>query len=117
MLFNAADIFVSASLMETYGLTLVEAMACGIPVVSVSRRRNSRSCSGWEGRDLCALARRSCIQRRDSETAPNRSASKRLGNSARKLVAQLANAKSRFAAAFARVYRGVRLYPGQTRQR
>src|SRR6266568_8426374 len=33
-LFAAADIFVSASLMETYGLTLVEAMACGTPVVA-----------------------------------------------------------------------------------
>src|SRR5207244_1070049 len=32
-LFAAADVFVSASLIETYGLTLVEAMACGTPVV------------------------------------------------------------------------------------
>ena len=34
MLFSAADVFVSASLMETYGLMLVEAMSCGIPVVA-----------------------------------------------------------------------------------
>lgn len=33
-LFAAADVFVSASLMETYGLTLVEAIACGTPVVA-----------------------------------------------------------------------------------
>ena len=33
-LFTAADVFVTASLMETYGLTLVEAMACGLPVVA-----------------------------------------------------------------------------------
>jgi len=33
-LFAAADVFISASLMETYGLTLVEAMACGTPVVA-----------------------------------------------------------------------------------
>ena len=33
-LFAAADVFVSASLMETYGLTLVEAMGCGTPVVA-----------------------------------------------------------------------------------
>ena len=33
-LFAAADVFVSASLMETYGLTLVESMACGTLVVA-----------------------------------------------------------------------------------
>ncbi|NEQ81550.1 MAG: glycosyltransferase [Moorea sp. SIO2I5] len=33
-LMAAADVFVSASKMETYGLTLVEAMACGTPVVA-----------------------------------------------------------------------------------
>jgi lipopolysaccharide biosynthesis glycosyltransferase/glycosyltransferase involved in cell wall biosynthesis len=33
-LLAAADVFVSPSLMETYGLTLVEAMACGTPVVA-----------------------------------------------------------------------------------
>ena len=33
-LLAAADVFVSASLMETYGLTLVEAMACGTPVIA-----------------------------------------------------------------------------------
>jgi glycosyltransferase involved in cell wall biosynthesis len=33
-LLAAADVFVSGSLMETYGLTLVEAMACGTPVVA-----------------------------------------------------------------------------------
>jgi len=33
-LLAAADVFVSASLMETYGLTLVEAMACGVPIVA-----------------------------------------------------------------------------------
>jgi glycosyltransferase involved in cell wall biosynthesis len=33
-LLAAADVFVSASLIETYGLTLVEAMACGTAVVA-----------------------------------------------------------------------------------
>src|SRR5205809_2644719 len=33
-LLAAADVFVSASLMETYGLTLMEAMVCGTPVVA-----------------------------------------------------------------------------------
>src|SRR5262245_34814565 len=34
ILCSAADVFVSASLMETYGLTLIEAMSCGVPVVA-----------------------------------------------------------------------------------
>jgi glycosyltransferase involved in cell wall biosynthesis len=33
-LLAAADVFVTASLMETYGLALVEAMACGTPAVA-----------------------------------------------------------------------------------
>lgn len=32
-LYNAADLFVSASKMESYGLTFVEALSCGTPVV------------------------------------------------------------------------------------
>ena len=33
MVYSAADVFVSCSLQEAYGLTVMEAMACGIPVV------------------------------------------------------------------------------------
>ena len=33
-IYNASDVFVSASRMETYGLTLAEALACGTPVVA-----------------------------------------------------------------------------------
>jgi glycosyltransferase involved in cell wall biosynthesis len=36
-LYRAADIFVHSSVEETYGLALVEALACGIPVVMASR--------------------------------------------------------------------------------
>ncbi len=112
MLFNAADVFVSASLMETYGLTLIEAMSCGIPVVAF-RTGGVPEAVPDEGGILCALldaaAFKTAIQKlRRSETLRNE-----LGNSARKLVAAR-NAKSRFAAAFARVYEAC-LYPGQTR--
>jgi glycosyltransferase involved in cell wall biosynthesis len=112
MLFNAADVFVSASLMETYGLTLIEAMSCGIPVVAF-RTGGVPEAVPDEGGILCALLDatefKAAIQKlRHSEELRNE-----FGNSARKVVAAR-NAKSRFAAAFARVYEAC-LYPGQTR--
>lgn len=111
-LYSAADVFVSASLMETYGLTLIEAMSCGIPVVAF-RTGGVPEAVPDEGGILCALldaaAFKAAIQKlRCSEALRND-----LGNSARKLVAAR-NAGSRFAAAFARVYEAC-LYPGQTR--
>jgi glycosyltransferase involved in cell wall biosynthesis len=112
MLFNAADVFVSASLMETYGLTLIEAMSCGIPVVAFRTGGVPEAVPDGAG-ILCALldaaAFKAAIEKlRHSEELRNE-----LGNSARKVVAAR-NAKSRFAAAFARVYEAC-LYPGQTR--
>jgi glycosyltransferase involved in cell wall biosynthesis len=112
MLFGAADIFVSASLMETYGLTLIEAMSCGIPVVAF-RTGGIPEAVPEEGGILCELLDadkfRTAIQKlRHSEELRNE-----LGNAASKLVA-VRNAKSRFAAAFARVYEAC-LYSKQTR--
>ncbi len=112
MLFNVADVFVSASLMETYGLTLIEAMSCGVPVVAF-RIGGVPEAVPDEGGILCALldadAFKAAIQKlRNCEELRNE-----LGNAARKLVADR-NAKNRFAAAFARVYEAC-LYPGQTR--
>jgi len=112
MLFSAADVFVTASLMETYGLTLVEAMSCGIPVVAF-RTGGVPEAVPDEGGILCELldadAFKTAIQKlRRSEELRNE-----LGNAASKLVAAR-NAKTRFAAAFARLYEAC-LYPGQKR--
>ena len=111
MLFNAADVFVSASLMETYGLTLIEAMSCGIPVVAF-RTGGVPEAVPEQGGILCELldteAFKTAIQKlRHSEELRNE-----LGNAGSKLVAAR-NAKSRFAAAFARVYEAC-LRPEQT---
>jgi glycosyltransferase involved in cell wall biosynthesis len=111
-LFSAADVFVSASLMETYGLTLIEAMSCGIPVVAF-RTGGVPEAVPDEGGILCevldAHAFKTAIEKlRHSEELRNE-----LGNAARKLVAAR-NTKSRFAAAFARTYEAC-LYPKQTR--
>src|SRR4029077_8772356 len=52
-LLAAADVFVSASLMETYGLTLVEAMACGTPVVAFRVGGISEAAPDGQGAVLC----------------------------------------------------------------
>jgi glycosyltransferase involved in cell wall biosynthesis len=111
LLFNAADVFVSASLMETYGLTLIEAMSCGIPVVAF-RTGGIPEAVPEQGGILCELldvgAFKTAIQKlRHSEELRNK-----LGNAGSKLVAAR-NSKSQFAAALARVYEAC-LYPGET---
>ena len=100
--FSAADIFASTSLMETYGLTLIEAMSCGRPVVAF-RTGGVPEAVPNTGGILCdlvdAAAFKAAIQKlRNCEDFRND-----LGTEARKLV-DARNSKPRFAAAFARVY-------------
>jgi glycosyltransferase involved in cell wall biosynthesis len=100
--YGATDVFVSASLMETYGLTLIEAMSCGVPVVAF-RTGGVPEAVPDEGGILCELhdaaAFKAAIQKlRNSQDLRND-----LGNTARKLVAAR-NSKHQFAAAFARLY-------------
>jgi glycosyltransferase involved in cell wall biosynthesis len=53
-IFAAADVFVSASLMETYGLTLVESMACRTPVVAFRVGGIPEAAPDGQGAILCA---------------------------------------------------------------
>jgi len=54
-LLAAADVFVTASLMETYGLTLVEAMACGTPVVAFRVGGIPEAAPDGQGAVLCGV--------------------------------------------------------------
>jgi len=53
-LLTAADVFVSASQMETYGMTLVEAIACGTPVVAFRVGGIPEAAPEGQGAMLCA---------------------------------------------------------------
>ena len=103
-LYAAADVFVSASLMETYGLTLVEAMACGTPVVafriggipeSVPDEQVGLLCTPHDGRELLGA-----VEKLRSSTQVRQ----KFGSAASELVLTR-NAKNQFGAAFAQIYR------------
>jgi glycosyltransferase involved in cell wall biosynthesis len=112
MLFSASDVFVSASLMETYGLTLIEAMSCGIPVVAF-RTGGVPEAVPERGGILCELLNADAFKTAIQKLRHNEELRNELGNAGSKLVAAR-NAKSRFAAAFARIYETC-VRPGQTR--
>jgi glycosyltransferase involved in cell wall biosynthesis len=100
--FGAADVFASSSLMETYGLTLIEAMSCGIPVVAF-RTGGVREAVSEQGGILCELLDEDAFRAAIQKLRCNAKLRAELGTTASNLVAAR-NAKSRFAADFARVY-------------
>jgi glycosyltransferase involved in cell wall biosynthesis len=111
MFFNAADVFVSTSLMETYGLTLIEAMSCGIPVVAF-RTGGIPEAVPNEGGILCEVLNAAELKGVIQKLRNSKNLRNDLGNAARKLVAARNN-KPRFAAAFAGLYEAC-LHRGQT---
>lgn len=103
-LFAAADVFVSASLMETYGLTLVEAMACGTPVVAFRVGGIPEAAPEGRGAILCALQDGAALIEAITELRNSPQLRERLGNLAHE-TARTRNAASSFANAFAQLYR------------
>jgi glycosyltransferase involved in cell wall biosynthesis len=102
--YGTADIFVSASLMETYGLTLVEAMACGIPVVAFRVGGIPEAAPDGHGAILC--------ERQDGvellEAINNLRESPQLRASLSQLAYETGhsrNAATSFASKFAQLYR------------
>jgi glycosyltransferase involved in cell wall biosynthesis len=103
-LFAAADVFVSASLMETYGLTLVEAMACGIPVVAFRVGGIPEAAPEGQGAVLCKPQDGSALLEGITNLRQSPELREKLGRIAHE-TAQSRNAASSFASKFAQLYR------------
>jgi glycosyltransferase involved in cell wall biosynthesis len=103
-LLAAADVFVSASLMETYGLTLVEAMACGTPVVAFRVGGIPEAAPDGQGAILCEPGDGAALTEAITKLRRSPELRDRLGALARE-AAHTRNAASSFANAFAQLYR------------
>jgi glycosyltransferase involved in cell wall biosynthesis len=103
-LFTAADVFVSASLMETYGLTLVEAMACGTPVVAFRVGGIPEAAPDGQGTILCAGGGGPALIEAITKLRKSPQLKERLGNLAHDRV-HTRNAASSFSKTFAQLYR------------
>ena len=103
-LFAAADVFVSASLMETYGLTLVEAMACGTPVVAFRVGGIPEAAPHAQGAILCAPQDGAALIEAITTLRNSPQLREKLGNLGHE-TAHTRNAVSSFSKKFAQLYR------------
>ena len=103
-LFAAADVFVSASLMETYGLTLVEAMACGTPVVAFRVGGIPEAAPDGQGAILCAPQDGAALIEAITTLRNSPQLREKLGNLGHE-TAHTRNAASSFSKKFAQLYR------------
>src|SRR5881397_528288 len=103
-LLAAADVFVSASLMETYGLTLVEAMACGTPVVAFRVGGIPEAAPDGEGAMLCAPQDETALIEAIMKLRNSAQLSEMLGAAGRETV-RVRNQLSSFSALFEGIYR------------
>lgn len=103
-LLAAADVFVSASLMETYGLTLVEAMACGTPVVAFRVGGIPEAAPDGHGAILCAPQDGAGLLEAIINLHDSPQLRERLGDVAHE-TAHTRNGASSFSKTFAQLYR------------
>jgi glycosyltransferase involved in cell wall biosynthesis len=101
---GAADVFVSASLMETYGLTLVEAMGCGIPVVAFRVGGIPEAAPDGQGAILCEPQNGAELIQAITNLRQSPALREKLGRIAQQ-TAQSRNAASVFSSKFAELYR------------
>jgi glycosyltransferase involved in cell wall biosynthesis len=103
-LFAAADVFVSASLMETYGLTLVEAMACGTPVVAFRVGGVPEAAPDGQGAILCRSQDGVALTEAIIKLRNLAQLRERLADAGRDMV-HVRNRLSSFSGLFAEIYR------------
>ena len=103
-LFGAADVFVSASLMETYGVTLIEAMSCGTPVVAFRVGGIPEAAPDGQVALLCEPLDGSAFLAAIERLRSSRQLRDELGRAASNLALPRNN-KGQFAAAFPQIYR------------
>jgi glycosyltransferase involved in cell wall biosynthesis len=103
-LLAAADVFVSASLMETYGLALVEAMACGIPVVAFRVGGIPEAAPDGHGAILCEWGDGAALIEAITKLRNSLQLRETLGKLAYE-TAHTRNRASSFANAFVQLYR------------
>ncbi|PYI68624.1 MAG: hypothetical protein DMF07_00880, partial [Verrucomicrobia bacterium] len=103
-LLAAADVFISASLMETYGLTLVEAMACGTPVAAFRVGGIPEAAPDGQVAILCPPQDAAALIEAITKLRNSPLLRGRLGTLAQE-TAHHRNAASSFSNAFAQLYR------------
>src|SRR5947207_387151 len=103
-LLAAGDVFVSASLMETYGLTLVEAMASGTPVVAFRVGGIPEAAPDGQGAILCEPGDGAALIEAISSVRDSPRLRERLGDLAHETVHDR-NAAMSFSNRFAQLYR------------
>jgi glycosyltransferase involved in cell wall biosynthesis len=113
LVFAAADVFVSASLMETYGLTLVEAMACGTPVVAFRVGGIPEAAPDGQGAILCVPQDGVALIEAITRLRDSPQLRERLGHVAHEM-AHDRNAASSFSNTFAQLYRDCIRYRGMS---
>jgi glycosyltransferase involved in cell wall biosynthesis len=102
-LLAAADVFVSASLMETYGLTLVETMACATPVVAFRVGGIPEAAPDGHGAILCAPQAGAALIEAVIKLRDSKQLRETLGNAGHETVRTRDGLRS-FAEAFTHLY-------------
>ncbi len=104
LLLAAADVFVTASQMETYGMTLVEAMACGTPVVAFRVGGIPEAAPEGQGAMLCAPQDGAALIEAITKLRKSERLREMLGAAGRETV-RLRNQLSSFSVLFEGIYR------------